>query len=285
MANSVKIGTKKDSKVAAVVSLLRHPNNKGKIICVVEGDDDVICYSLLTDDSKVKFYPVGGCEALEYVTQQLYKTFGCRMIAIRDADFGRLSGMQPSFKNLFWTDYHDIEMMMLDNGHTYDICQKYCYDKHSQDVFEEIQNELFNVSLVRWFSQRMHDEKGQRGICFDKAPICPTIYSATKRIELEQYWTYLMSKQEYAISYNCKDVKLFISHNSAVDLLQLTNGHEAILALWCKIKLFYAHNLSKTVLKKEVRSRYSIIEFKRTNLYNSINVWLKEHHYLFIWAE
>lgn len=285
MANSVKTATKNDSKVAAVVSFIRHPNNKGKIMCVVEGDDDIICYSLMTDSSKTKFYPAGGCEALEYITYKLHKTFENRIIAIRDADFGRLNGMHPRYENVFWTDHHDIEMMLLDNGHAFDIYKKYCGEKEFEGVFEEIQNELINVSYVRWFSQKMHDEKGQKGICFDKTPICQTIYSANKKIELEQYWKYVISKQEHTISYNYKDVEFFISQTPTIDLLQLTNGHEAISALWCKIKLFYPHNLSKRELKKEVWARYSIREFKRTNLFNSINIWLAAHHYSSIWVE
>lgn len=285
MANSVKIGTKIDSKVAAVVGLIRHPNNKGKIMCVVEGDDDVMCYSRLTDNNKMKCYPVGGCEALEYVTHKLHKTFGYRMIAIRDADFGRLNNVYPSCENLFWTDYHDIEMMLLDNGNAYDICQKYCYGKYPKGVFEEIQNELINVSFVRWFSQKMHDEKGQLGICFDNTPICPIIYTANEIIKLEQYWTYLMSKQEHMISYAYKDVEFFISQTPNIDLLELTNGHEVMSALWCKIKLFYPHNLSKKELKRDLWAIYSLREFKRTKLYVSINIWLEKHNYSSIWSE
>lgn len=284
MANSVKVGTTNDSKVAAVVNMLRHPNNKHKVLCVVEGEDDVTCYSKLSNVSIAKFYAAGGCLVIEYIMQKLNKRYANRILAIRDADFGRLNGQAPSNDNIFWTDYHDIELMLLDKGNAYNICQRYCIGKWSTNVFCEIQEELKSVSYVRWFSQKMHDEKGQVGICFDSTPICPDIYTATQPIELDAYWSHLMAKQEHEISFGVADVRFFISQNSSVDLLQLTNGHEVVSALWCKIKVHYTTNLSKKEFKREIQSGYSINTFKRTQLYQSITAWLTNNHLPLIWA-
>jgi hypothetical protein len=87
------------------------------------------------------------------------------------------------------------------------------------------------------------------------------------------------------ISYAYKDVEFFISQTPNIDLLELTNGHEVMSALWCKIKLFYPHNLSKKELKRDLWAIYSLREFKRTKLYVSINIWLEKHNYSSIWAE
>lgn len=283
MANSVKVNTSNDSKVAAVVNMLRHPNNKLKVLCIVEGDDDVICYSGLADISKVKFYATGGCLALEYAMQKLHKGYARRTLAIRDADFGRLNGQSPSYDNVFWTDYHDIEMMLLDGGRAYEMCQKYCYGKHNNGILIDILNELQNVSYTRWFSQIMHDDKGQQGLCFDEAPICQPIYTATAPIALKSYWTYLCSKQKITIPYSLSDVRFFISHNSSADVFQLTNGHEAIDALWCKIKIHYILNLAKKTFIKEIQTGYTIHVFKRTRLYKSVNKWLAFNNIPSIW--
>ena len=284
MANSVKVNTSNDSKVAAVVSVLRHPNNKQKVLCIVEGDDDVTCYSNLADIARVKFYAAGGCGALEYMMQKLNKRYACRILAIRDADFGRLNGQVPSQDNIFWTDYHDIEMMLLDGGRAYEMCQKYCFGKHNKDILREILNDLQYVSYTRWFSQIMHDDKGQVGLCFDEAPICHPVYTAIVPITLNSYWSYLCSKQNITIPYGLSDVRLFISHHSSADLLQLTNGHEAIDALWCKIKIHYIPNLAKKTLRKDITSKYTIYDFKKTQVYQSINDWLITKVYPNIWT-
>lgn len=279
MNNSVRKAYNNDQKTASVVNSLRHPDNRNKLIILVEGDDDVLCYGNIMNSVSTKLIPVGGCTSLECVINNLNSKYCIRLLAIRDADFKRANQESRLYANIFWTDFHDIEMMQLCGGGAMHECDKYCYGCYKSTVMDDIQKELINVSYVRWFNQVRHDQFGQVGICFDYVPICSTIYDAKSVIVLSHYWTYLEDKQTFALSCNTSDVSKFIStHSTGVDLKQITNGHEAISALWCKINVYYKQNLSKKQLAKEIRDNYTIDAFKNSILYKEIQSWRKQNN-------
>lgn len=274
MSNSVRKAYNNNQKTASVVSELRHPETRNKLIVLVEGDDDVQFYNNIMNCTNTKLIPLGGCESLECVINNLNKRYPNRLLAIRDADFKRANNESRQYVNVFWTDYHDIEMMQLSCGAAKYECDKYCFGQYCSTVFDDIQKELENVSYVRWFNQIRHDEYGQVGICFDHLPICSAIYDACSVISIDDYWNYLMSKQSCPLSCQADDVRIFISnHSNGIDLKQITNGHEAVSALWCKIKLHYRLNLSKKQIAKEIRNFYTIDLFKKSILYNEIQQW------------
>lgn len=271
--NSIKKFYNNNHKIAFVVNKLRHPENRSKFVVLVEGDDDVLFYTQVMNMSNVDLVPLGGCETLEYIIRCLSNYN--RLLAIRDADFKRANNEEPEYDNLFLTDYHDIEMMQLHSGAAYSECEKYCQGSVTSTIVEDIQRELENVSYVRWHNQICHDEYGKQGICFDNAPICDAIYDARSVIDLDSYWKYIADKQTIVLPYGIDDVYnfKFLHSTSQVDLKQITNGHEAISALWCKIKVYYKRNLSKKQLAKEVREYYTIDMFKQTTLYREVQKW------------
>ena len=95
------------------------PSGQDKIWILVEGEDDCKIYSKFFQEKKCKIEQVhGGVAQLETAIEQLQK-YKDRVIGIRDADFCNITNNYNAFANLFYTDYHDIEMMMIYNDETF----------------------------------------------------------------------------------------------------------------------------------------------------------------------
>ena len=74
MSRSLKdtVSSNSSDIVAEVNLCLNTPQMSGKILVIVEGDDDRIVYSGLFHKSAVRLYPVGGCGRFEEIQKNLY---------------------------------------------------------------------------------------------------------------------------------------------------------------------------------------------------------------------
>ena len=92
---------------------------KGTYI-IVEGESDVKLFRSFFDDSQCQIWWFrGGVHQLEHSLSEIAKTYPL-VIGIRDADFMHLEGRTPAIGNLFLTDFHDLEMMMVHNVRVFD---------------------------------------------------------------------------------------------------------------------------------------------------------------------
>ncbi|MGC8541538.1 MAG: hypothetical protein ACP5QA_13045 [Phycisphaerae bacterium] len=80
-------------------------------ICVLEGDTDKKVYLGPFDKQQVRHVCAGPFVAA--VIQRLNSTATVGVFGIMDADFCRLDGSCPSVDNLFFTDYHDLEVGLV----------------------------------------------------------------------------------------------------------------------------------------------------------------------------
>jgi len=112
MNRSLKANTNGNDKANDIRLSLNTPSGSKIVWVLVEGEDDGKIYPKFFDTSKAKVEYVNGktslIEALEILTQETKQVVG-----IADADFLHLNKLYPQVKNLFYTDYHDIEMTML----------------------------------------------------------------------------------------------------------------------------------------------------------------------------
>ena len=92
---------------------ISHPNSKDVNFIFVEGDSDIKLFRkfFLLDKCKVESIP-GGNVKLEECVSTLIEDYPL-IIGIRDADFKNLDSFCYSNKNMFLTDFHDIEVTML----------------------------------------------------------------------------------------------------------------------------------------------------------------------------
>lgn len=146
--------------VAETVRMMRSVH-KGTII-IVEGGSDVSAYFNFIEQKECKLIPAYGKDnainALKLLEKEKFKG----VLAITDADLLHLEGIAPDSSNLFFTDTHDLETMILRT----DILDKFIFEFVDADKVKKfdkpIRIKLIENSLVlgyfRWINSAFKED-------------------------------------------------------------------------------------------------------------------------------
>lgn len=144
---------------------LRHPIGHKKYWILVEGESDQKLYQKLIDGDKTQVKSVSpeGIATLRSTLKTLLaeSTESLQpikhVLGIRDADFIHLDGQQESQVNLFITDFHDAEMMMIACDETFKSWVSE-YLSEELDNFQQLRKEFLHalkfLSGLRWLNHR-----------------------------------------------------------------------------------------------------------------------------------
>ncbi len=144
---------------------LRHPTGHKKYWILVEGETDQKLYKKLIDGDKTQVKAVSpkGIVSLRSILKTLLAESTeslqpiKRVLGIRDADFLHLDGQQESQANLFITDFHDAEMMMIACDETFKSWVSE-YLSEELDNFEQLRHQFLQslvfLSGLRWLNHR-----------------------------------------------------------------------------------------------------------------------------------
>ena len=254
-----------------------HPLSKKNVFVVVEGRDDVKLYKkLLNETCVVGHFDAEGKEKLEKGLMDLWKyPLLANLIGIRDADFLHLEGIQPFHPNLFFTDYHDAEMLLVSSDDTLQALFSEYLPKENKpkDVRDFLMNALRFVSYTRWYSIR-----NKSGFRFKEFPLQVVLNLQKGEIEMEKFIDLLIKLSPDET--NVDKIRLIEEikglYDAEHDLRQLTNGHDfvGVLALFLKTKTF---SINPENLAKSLRLTYHKTEFRLTKLYQKLKDWGLRH--------
>ena len=248
-----------DSKVADVKSLFDTHVNEGKVIVVVEGNDDVNVYEKVMNAEAVCFYPDCDCDKHTVILSALNGRYGNRLIAIKDADFDRLEGVTYSYPNLVLTDMHDLEGMIITD----------CLPELQGDdavrcagvTITPIYGELEDISYFKWYNYSNHT-------CLIFKGVIPDLDFAT-------YFNTVVAKTSTrrAVTVTLADLESFKASNTGVDEKQITNGHDIFERIYAQAKSTNSVNFPKKPFFRRLRSAYPGDKFVNTALYQAIKNW------------
>lgn len=110
---SMRDHLKKQDVVTSIRLQLRHPSSTNKIWIIVGGATYQKLFSKLINacDVKIEISHGGLSSFLQFVSELLNETD--RIPGIRDGDFLHLEGKRETPKNIFITDFHDTEIMII----------------------------------------------------------------------------------------------------------------------------------------------------------------------------
>ena len=266
-----------DTIVAEFVSHFRHPKVEGKVVIVVEGEDDIKLYSSLFNEQFAILYNLKtkGCSYFEDVLQECNSSYGDRFFVIKDADFDHLNGKTYSYPNLFLTDTHDAETMMMTDECLKSIC---CENLLSNDAVQvlDIMEDLKVYSFLKWFNE-IH----QLGINFEALSFF-SLYQGNI-IDIDNCINYVygdvVNKDKPIVSSD--QLSSFLEDNNNVDMFQLSNGHDICDGIRVKIGLLKnnKNSVGKGEIPKCLRIKYSLADFERTQLFSQIVNWANRFGY------
>lgn len=267
----------KDTIVADVVSRFRHPKFEGKVVIVVEGEDDIRLYSSLFNGQFADFYNLKtkGCSYFEDVLQECNPNYGNRFFVIKDADFDHLNGRTYSYPNLFLTDTHDAETMMMTDEGLKSICCENLLDKDAIQVLD-IMEDLKVYSYLKWFN-----ETHQIGINFDALSIFSLYRGNSIDIDSCINYVYSVAANKDKPIVSSKLLSSFLEDKNDTDLFQLSNGHDICDGIRVKIGLLKnnKHAVGKGEIPKCLRIKYSLSDFEQTQLHLQIVSWANKLGY------
>ena len=246
-----------DAKVADVKSLFETHVNEGKVVLVVEGPDDKDVYEKLTDVATVCIYVDGNCDKHTVILSSLNGTYRSRLLAIKDADFDRVDGIEPPFVNLLLTDTHDLEGMILKDG--IPVLKSDDQERCADIDLKEVYSELEDVSFLKWFNHVQH-----LGINFK---------DTTLNVDLEKYFNDALSKTNNIVSVTIEEVELFIKEHFGTPQVEICNGHDIFERIYVRAHAVKATNFAKKPFFRRLREAYGRVSFERTELYKSIASW------------
>jgi hypothetical protein len=138
-----------------VLMYLHTPATSGQAAVLVEGPDDAKIYRKFFDQNMARIFVCTGKNDLQKALPELSAQTEY-VIGIRDADFSHLEDEKPESPNLFFTDYHDIEMTMVH----FEEIRRALFSEYYDDNFDTIDSIWKSIvkdasftGYIRWFSK------------------------------------------------------------------------------------------------------------------------------------
>lgn len=262
-----------ETKIGELRLDFKNPNSKGINFIFLEGVSDVRLFRKFFDLDKCKVESIpGGNSKLEECIATLLSSHAL-IVAIRDADFIRMTNPSYRKNNIILTDFHDIEMTILSHSESLNALLTEYTSIDSSD-FSKIRNILMNllssISLLK-----LNNDINSRKLKFESGFIDLLDFN-NMRIDISQYISRILSKSTNATitdkQFLQKEIETTDIQN--YDLLQLTNGHDLTKVLASFFNQKHGHKgVSDTDIESNLRISFNMDIFKRTSIYKEILNW------------
>ncbi|MGD0953459.1 MAG: DUF4435 domain-containing protein [Methanotrichaceae archaeon] len=144
-----------DANSVAMTARMMRAGHNG-IIVIVEGGADISLYSNFVDCEACKFVQAHGKKNALEATKLLNQKNFEKLITIVDADFWNIDGIKPECKNIFQTDTHDLETMILKTGILERIISEFVdyskANKFGKPVDKMLLQNAFTMGCFKWIS-------------------------------------------------------------------------------------------------------------------------------------
>jgi hypothetical protein len=257
---------------------ISHPNSKGFVFIVVEGDSDIRLFRKLFNlqHCKVEFVP-GGKFKLEECVATLSGLYPL-IIGIRDADFIHLGDSTYSKTNIFITDLHDMEMTLVAEDQVFSsLIFEYTsiiQEKHLE-VRQNILKALKGLSLLK-----LLNENEQLGYHFEGVGFQDLLLFPDYDLDLHQYFLRVLKKSfdPLVTDYSIVLQKVNVLKASNPDLFQLCNGHDCIKALSEFLREYgHAKSISDEIISSSLRMVFNESHHRKTTLFLNTKSWADSH--------
>lgn len=284
--NSINETDKIEELVYDLTQELRSPVNQNKVAIVIEGDDDILVYGKLFDNKKTFLWPVHNCLNVTNIISEMAEQKDV-IIGIKDSDFDNILNITYTHPNLFCTDSHDAELLMINDSIISDIVFEYT-TQHQTNIINSIFQHMEWFSYLRLYNHTMcYDDPDAKGINFDGCKY-DSIYDGENSVNLTSCLQEIqkLGNQNKPIYPTEEILNKFKVGRLNLNPYDLHNGHDFISFLSIYINQRRGTGRSKVGAKsiqREIRIAYKFEYFKQTILFEKINKWCDDRGY-YLWA-
>lgn len=277
MSNSLReTANELSSKLVTIRLILNYPSNEEKAFVLLEGETDIRLFKKLFDLNKVEVESLNGKEKVIQALQILLSEGYANVIGIKDADFDHLEATQV-VKNLFITDYHDMEVSMIESDALEALIHEYAHTQSNNPVFLlNLKTDMYKIALtlgyLRWFNHKqVSNQLLFKNLDF-KIFVQQNDYQLN--LEREKLFDRLLadSKNKNSnLELKNQDLQNKITDFQALssDKLQICCGHD----LTKLIAMVLLKSPKGDAIERALRLSYSLEYFKNTQLYDSLMSW------------
>ena len=263
------------------IRLSLNSDEGSKIVWIlVEGEDDCKIYPKFFDKTAARVEFVNGGKGQLTIALQAFETTSNRVIGIQDADFSHIDNTYSSLTNLFYTDFHDIEMTMLSfDDVRLNLFTEYQLQAQIDAIWQNVLNEASSyVGYIRWYNETMKcSDVNFKGINFAgmNYGALATVALPTITLNKPQLLVELNQRSNRSTQTTSNEIDAFIATHPTSDLLNLCNGHDVTKML----SLIVGGIVSPKGLCKDLRLSFQNTHFVQTELYAEIYNWQNQHGY------
>jgi hypothetical protein len=282
MNNTVTEETFIDELVQEVKDEICHPANAGKVCVAVEGDDDISLYGKFLNSQLVYFSPTGVCLFIVPILEQLPE-YNSQLIGIKDADFDYLRGVNYTLPNLFLTDTHDAETMMLQRSIINDIVYEYTHQQ-----MPNIVNDAFGAlewySYLQYYNTEIITSVNNDGIRFKGLSISKLFDGSTPIccadcLDIVKHYADNQRLMHFPTEVQLQSFK---SQKATTEMFNLHRGHDVTRCIGIMIRC-HTYPKGKMIgdddIPRQLRIRYLFTDFQTTHLYEKLDSWGRAHGY------
>ncbi len=255
---------------------IENPIREHEVYVCFEGETDVQLFRKFfnLDNCLLEYVPGGKSGVEKFVTERSGKI--PLTIGIRDADFLHLENKTPSHPNIFLTDKHDMEMVLVSFDEIFSaILFEYTQFKREEHkvVRENILKAIRVVGYLRWLNEIEVLE-----IKFDIIDFGSIFNEKSFQFDEKELLSMIIKRSPNA---KIKDASLLLSKINQLmdvnhDLFQLCNGHDFMKVLSVYLKPM--KQVKPSDLESKFRIAFTIQHYQSTNLYRNTLNWASENN-------
>ncbi|WP_439232169.1 DUF4435 domain-containing protein [Klebsiella quasipneumoniae] len=276
-----------DDWLSSMMLLFRNEMHKHNILIIVEGITDIKFFNAYRLDNRFIYEsPENGKREVIFAVNQLREAGNDAVYGICDADFDGLSGI--SHNGVFFTDAHDLEMMLVKGGvvdkfimtHTdRKLIQGNLAEVFCRDVKINILCACYRLGLLKWFNYLNHSKLNFKGMNYREFI---NINKTEIIVDDMEYIRYVLSRSR-AVAEQL-NAGVLLEGMRKLELMSpehfsICNGHD----FTCILKMMYETDISVNInmrldeIDNYLRLCYDQPTFKTTRLHTSLNQLLALH--------
>ena len=280
-----------ETKLVEIRLLIKHPQNKNKVFILLEGKTDIKLFRKIFSNDYTDVSSLNGKDKVIKALETLHSENFTQVIGIKDADFEYLD-TTPSINNLFLTDYHDMEIEMVESDALNSIINEFSSNECHSLLLNNLKNNMYDISLeigyARWHNEKEKTKNGNHILRFDGLNFNNFINVEKCKISFKMD-IFLDTLLKHSNNTSISDLELKSEINKLKVLsknkLQISNGHDLtkLISMLFSIKdNCDKSNINKDKIEESLRLSYNIEYFKNTKLFDNLNNWADSNsHELF----
>jgi hypothetical protein len=257
----------------------RRETHKGSFL-LVEGASDTKFYGQLIDRDCCQLLPPAQNRDKAIKVLEILQA-APDVVAIVDKDFDELNGTLPAVPNLFFTDTHDLETMLLQSPALEKLLVEFGSEKKLAEFDGDVRAVLLaagcTIGYLLWVSLQDGLHLKFEGIDFPKFIDAATLtIDETKLIEE-------VKKKSQRLELKTPELQQRLTHQKAPthDQWQVCRGHDLIHILAIGFRKMLGskqpNEVTVEILERDLRLAYERTYFRKTQLYVAIGNWQIDH--------